>query len=131
MYTQIRKKIHLKQGGKIPKYQNPGLPLYQLDKPITDVTTLSLDKIDTSTRGLYEASDFGKNLGGFDVTFGNKNSLFGETTTHISNDGTMTTTGSNTDIVTTNEDVPPPLNVDKQKDSEEERLAKISKGSKH
>ena len=41
----------------------------------------------------------------------------------------MTTTGNNTNIVTTNEDVPPPLNVDKQKNSEEERLAKISKGS--
>ena len=129
MYTQIRKKIHLKQGGKIPKYETPGLPLYQLDNPITDVTTLSFDKIDTSLEGLARASSFGFKSGGINFTTGDPQSTFGETTTHIDNEGTMTTTGSHTDIVTTNGDVPPPLNVDKQKDSEEERLAKISKGS--
>lgn len=130
MYTQIRKKIHLKQGGKIPKYQNP----YQVINPITgefktSITDLSLNSaIDNSEEGLYEASGFGFNPG-VSITTGNENSSFGETTTNISNDGTMTTSNTANDITTTNEDVPPPLNVDKQKDSEEERLAKISKGS--
>lgn len=130
MYTQIRKKIHLKQGGKIPKYQNP----YQAINPITgefktSVMDLSLNSaLDNSTEGLYEATGFGFNPG-VSITTGNANSSFGETTTHISNDGTMTTSNTANDITTTNEDVPPPLKVDKQKESEEERLAKVAKGS--
>ena len=140
MYTQIRKKIHLKQGGKIPKFQNPWEPI-QLDKPITDVTTLSFDKIDTSPRGLYEASDFGKNLGGINFTTGDTQSTFGETTTHISNDGTVTTAGDNTTSPDTKfwaeveEEIRRKQEEAKKKAEEEakeveaENNAKISKGS--
>lgn len=88
MYTQIRKKIHLKQGGKIPKYQNP----YQ-----------AISFIDPTMEELYKAAGFGFKPG-VDFTTGSESSTFGETTTHISNDGTMTTTGTNTDIVTTTDD---------------------------
>lgn len=88
MYTQIRKKIHLKQGGKIPKYQNP----YQ-----------AISFIDPTMEELYKAAGFGFKPG-VDFTTGSESSTFGETTTHISNDGAMTTTGTNTDIVTTTDD---------------------------
>lgn len=115
MYTQIRKKIHLKQGGKIPKFQNPWETI-QLDKPITDVTTLSFDKIDTSTRGLYEASGF-KVSPVVNVTMGNKNSPFGESTTAIYSDGYMKSVNSATELVTTNEKDP---NDSQGEDSESE-----------
>ena len=88
MYTQIRKKIHLKQGGKIPKYKTP----YQ-----------AMSFIDPTTEELYKVAGFGFKPG-VDFTTGSESSTFGETTTHISNDGAMTTTGTNTDIVTTTDD---------------------------
>lgn len=88
MYTQIRKKIHLKQGGKLPKYQNPYQPMSFIDPTMEE---------------LYKAAGFGFKPG-VDFTTGSESSTFGETTTHISNDGTMTTTGTNTDIVTTTDD---------------------------
>ena len=88
MYTQIRKKIHLKQGGKIPKFQNPYQPM---------------SFIDPTTEELYKAAGFGFKPG-VDFTIGSESSTFGETTTHISNDGAMTTSGTATDTVTTNDD---------------------------
>lgn len=88
MYTQIRKKIHLKQGGKIPKFQNP----YQ-----------AMSFIDPTMEELYKAAGFGfKPV--VDFTTSSESSTFGETTTHIDNDGTMTTSGTATDTVTTNDD---------------------------
>ena len=125
MYTQIRKKIHLKQGGKIPKYQNP----YQ-----------AMSFIDPTTEELYKAAGFGFKPG-VDFTTGSESSTFGETTTHISNDGTVTTADDNTTGPDTKfwAEVEEEINrkqeetkkkaEEEAKEVEEERNAKISKWS--
>ena len=59
--------------------------------------------IDPTTEELYKAAGFGFKPG-VDFTTGSESSTFGKTTTHIDNDGTMTTSGTATDTVTTTND---------------------------